>query len=176
MQMRGMTQAPLPIKGKGAWVYGVLDGRRGAARGYSGEPGARCAARWSVVRRGGLGWGECAWETSSVKPWFDTFPSRGRFSLSKKVSAENVQGVYCAAGAGLVPDGHLIRRLRAPASRSAPNQPFRLFRCSGRLILHKQSTGLFIPKHSTCRASPLRVNPQGEAKGCKLLLTAKRVT
>ena len=83
---------------------------------------------------------------------------------------------FGASGVRFVLDGHLISQLRLTASRSAPNQPFRLFRCSGRLILHKQSTGLFIPKRSTSRASPLRVNPQGEAKGCKLLLTAKRVT
>ena len=72
---------------------------------------------------------------------------------------------FGASGGMLVLDGHLISRLRATAY-CAPNQPFRLFRCSGRLILHKQSTGLFIPKRSTFRASPLHVNPQGEAKGC----------
>ena len=52
VQMRGMTQAPLPIKVKGAWVYGVLDGRRGAARMWCGQPGAVCAARRSRGRRG----------------------------------------------------------------------------------------------------------------------------
>ena len=45
---------------------------------------------------------------------------------------------------------------RSASSFSAPNQPFRLFRCSAWLILHKQSTGLFIPKRSCFRASPLR--------------------
>ena len=64
-----------------------------------------------------------------------------------------------------VREGHLISRLRATASRSAPKQSFGLFRCSAWLILHKQSTGLFMEKHSCFRASPLRVNPQGEAKG-----------
>ena len=73
---------------------------------------------------------------------------------------------FGASGGMLVLDGHLISRLRATASRSAPKQPFRLFRCSGRLIRNKQSPGLFIPKRSTSRALPLRVNPQGEAKGC----------
>ena len=79
---------------------------------------------------------------------------------------------FGASGGMLVLDGHLISRLRATASRSAPKQPLGLFRCFGRLILHKQSTGLFIPKRSTSRASPLRVNPQGEAKGCDVLWSA----
>ena len=39
----------------------------------------------------------------------------------------------------------------------APCFPFGKARCSGRLIFQKQSTGLFLPKRSTFRASPLRV-------------------
>ena len=77
---------------------------------------------------------------------------------------------FGASGGMLVIDGHLISRLRATASRSAPKQPFRLFRCSDRLIRNEQSNGLFIPKHSISRASPLRVNPQGEAWGCAVYL------
>ena len=38
----------------------------------------------------------------------------------------------------------------------APNHPFRLLRCSGRLIVAEQSTGLFSNKRSAFRASPLR--------------------
>ena len=45
---------------------------------------------------------------------------------------------------------------RSASSDCAPCFPFRKARCSGRLILHKQSTGLFTPKRSTSRASPLR--------------------
>ena len=41
----------------------------------------------------------------------------------------------------------------------APNQSFDLFRCSGRLIFQKQSTGLFLSKRSSSRASPLRRMP-----------------
>ena len=69
---------------------------------------------------------------------------------------------FSASGAELVLWGHLISRLRATAYY-APCFPFRKARCSGRLILHKQSTGLFIPKRSTYRATPLRVHPPGEA-------------
>ena len=42
------------------------------------------------------------------------------------------------------------------SSNCAPNQPFRLLRCSGRLILRRGSTGAPAPKRSTSRASPLR--------------------
>ena len=72
---------------------------------------------------------------------------------------------FGASGVRFVLDGHLISQLRLTASCSAPNQPFRLFRCYAWLILHEQSTGLFIPKRSCSRAPPLRVNPQGEAIG-----------
>ena len=46
----------------------------------------------------------------------------------------------------------------APSVLSAPKWIFNPFRCSGRFILQKQSTGLFFPKHSTFRASPLQVS------------------
>ena len=45
---------------------------------------------------------------------------------------------------------------RGDTSYCAPNQSFGLFRCSAWLIFHEQSTGLFIPKRSCSRASPLR--------------------
>ena len=57
-----------------------------------------------------------------------------------------VQGAQLPAGSG-----------QSPAYHSAPNSLFKRFRCSGRLILQKQSTGLSSPKRSTFRASPLRV-------------------
>ena len=46
---------------------------------------------------------------------------------------------------------------RSASSDCAPKQLFQLFRCSAWLILHEQSTGLFIPKRSCSRASPLHV-------------------
>ena len=49
-----------------------------------------------------------------------------------------------------------VPAFRSASSVCAPCFPFGKARCSGRLILHKQSTGLFIPKRSTFRASPLR--------------------
>ena len=63
----------------------------------------------------------------------------------------------------------------ATASRSAPCFPFRKARCFGRLIPHKQSTGLFMEKRSASRASPLRVNPQGEAWGSQLCCFCKTI-
>ena len=60
--------------------------------------------------------------------------------------------------------GHLISRLRAPAF-SAPNQPFRLLRCSAWLILHKRSTGALIPKRACSRASLLRLPSRASSAG-----------
>ena len=79
---------------------------------------------------------------------------------------------------------------RSAYSDCAPKQLFQLFRRYAWLILHKQSTGLFMEKHScsraaplreqstgqfspkrsTSRALPLRVNPQGEGKGAMVHL------
>ena len=64
-----------------------------------------------------------------------------------------------AAGVTLLRTEIVLRTVpvfRSASSDCAPNQPFRLLRCSAWLILHEQSTGLFIPKRSCSRASPLR--------------------
>ena len=79
----------------------------------------------------------------------------GRQSTERFLAALEIwSGAVRASGVRAVLDGHLISRLRAPAY-CAPNQPVRLFRCSAWLILQKQSTGLFLPKRSCFRASPL---------------------
>ena len=78
--VRGMTpRAPPPAcwAGGGALgVYGVLDGRRGAAQVYSGKPGARCAARWSVVPGGSRFWGYDALRLGGIK-----LPLEGKVAL-----------------------------------------------------------------------------------------------
>ena len=75
-----MTRRPLPFTGRGLRVYGVLDGRRGAARVCCGRPGAVCAARRSGVRRGRPGWLGCA-EGHLIRRCGDTFPLRTELSL-----------------------------------------------------------------------------------------------
>ena len=75
-----MTRRPLPFTGRGLRVYGVLGGRRGAARVCGARPGAVCAARRGGVRRGRPGWLGCA-EGHLIRRCGATFPLRTELSL-----------------------------------------------------------------------------------------------
>ena len=126
--------------------------RGGAARVCGAEPGAVCAARRGCVRRGVLGVIGCSGGTPHPLTTHRTSPS-GKSGVAVGLFSEN-SPLDCflqnARPSGLRPSG------------CASKQSFGLFRCSAWLILHKQSTGLFMEKRLCSRALSLRVNPQGE--------------
>ena len=88
------------------------------------------------------------------------FPRRKPGRNGRLRAAGRRTGVQCEAGCGVCGALEVGCAGGTSSGDCAPNQPFRLFRCSAWLILHKRSTGALIPKRSCFRASPLRVRTE----------------
>ena len=91
----------------------------------------------------------------------------GRQLIAHRNSCSSYSGVPHGLFSMNSPPDCLFRNAHAPGLRPsmyAPCFPFGKARCSGRLIFQKQSAGLFLPKRSTSRALPLRVNLKGSLK------------
>ena len=111
------------------------------------------ALRIGVSVRLGLGW--CLADASSV--------ACGRQLTAHRTSRSGCSGVPHGLFSISAPQEPLFRNAHASGLRPsvcAPNFSFRKARCSGQLIFQKQSTGLFLPKRSTSRASPLHLRTE----------------